>query len=132
MRVRVAAYAVAVDAGRVLLCRLADHVPAAGQWTLPGGGMDHGEQPLDTLRREVREETGLDVRDPELVDVVAGYGPDWQAVRILFRADVRGEPRVVEVGGSTAEAAWVALVDVPTLTTVPMVAHALAAAGYST
>jgi ADP-ribose pyrophosphatase YjhB (NUDIX family) len=54
-----AAYAVATDPrGRVLLTRIADGYPGGGQWHLPGGGTDYGEQPGAALIREITEETG--------------------------------------------------------------------------
>jgi ADP-ribose pyrophosphatase YjhB (NUDIX family) len=55
------ACAVVVDGdGRVLLGRRA-HPPYRGRWDLPGGFLDEAEHPLDALRRELREETGLEV-----------------------------------------------------------------------
>ncbi|MGI8607476.1 MAG: NUDIX hydrolase [Gaiellaceae bacterium] len=69
-----------VDAvGRVLLGRRA-HEPAAGRWDILGGFMDEDEQPFDTLRRELREETGLDVEPGAFVGVVADcYGKEGSA-----------------------------------------------------
>lgn len=66
MSFRLAAYAVCLDGGRVLL---AHYVPPAGdrQWTLPGGQVEHGEDPIDTVLRELAEETGR--RRSGLVDV---------------------------------------------------------------
>ena len=64
-RQRVAAYAVIMrvtadpTAGpEVLLCRLAPRISRTELWTLPGGGLDHGEDPRDALLREIVEETG--------------------------------------------------------------------------
>ena len=49
--------------GRVLLCRMApDRGVFPGQWALPGGGVEPGERIEAALRREVREELGIDLR----------------------------------------------------------------------
>ena len=110
---RPAAYAVVVQDGRALLSRVTGY----GVWTLPGGGIDHGEHPDDAVRRETFEETGLDLAAFRLVDVdsrhFTGRSPaqvveDFHGVRILYSgtvAQVR-EPQVQEVGGSTDAAAW--------------------------
>lgn len=129
-RLRVGTYGVArtvVDGvEHLLLARLADHVSGRGRWSLPGGGLDHGEDVAEGLRREVHEETGLDVMNSRLLGVSSthftGRAPDgtledFHGVRLVHRLEVgAGEPRVVEVGGSTAEARWVPrpqLVDLP-------------------
>jgi ADP-ribose pyrophosphatase YjhB (NUDIX family) len=52
------------DAGRVLLVRRAGP-PFEGAWDLPGGFVEEREHPLETLRRELLEETGLEV-DPDV------------------------------------------------------------------
>ena len=70
---RVAAYALVLRdaaAGReVLLTRNSSRGPHPGWWTLPGGGIDHGEEARHALVREVREETGLDCTPGEVLDV---------------------------------------------------------------
>ena len=54
--------------GRVLLAKRAIE-PRLGYWDLPGGFLEEGEEPLDGLRREFREETGLDVEPVEWLGV---------------------------------------------------------------
>ena len=56
---RLAAYAVVVRDDRILLTRLAERVTKHELWTLPGGGVDHGEDPRAAVVREIYEETGL-------------------------------------------------------------------------
>ena len=55
--------------GRVLLGRRAFE-PFKGRWDTPGGFLEEGEHPLDGLRRELREETGLEV---EPVDFLGAW-----------------------------------------------------------
>jgi 8-oxo-dGTP diphosphatase len=63
------ACAICVDDGRrVLLARRA-HEPFRGRWDLPGGFLEEDEHPLDCLRRELREETGLEVEPLEFVGI---------------------------------------------------------------
>src|SRR5439155_26143560 len=70
------ACAVCLDGdGRVLLGRRA-HEPYRGRWDIPGGFLEEDEHPLDCLRRELREETGLDVEPGEFFGVwMDRYGP---------------------------------------------------------
>ena len=138
-RQRVAAYAVIVRDDRILLSRLAERVTRDELWTLPGGGLDHGEDPRDAVVREVYEETGLRAEVGDRARVLSAHLPgawrdgervDAHALRIVYDGWVpRGspEPRVVEVDGSTAEAAWVPLDDVRSgaVPVVPMVMEVL-------
>ncbi|MGA8847334.1 MAG: NUDIX domain-containing protein [Nocardioides sp.] len=136
---RVAAYAVIVRDGLILLSRLAPHVSRHEIWTLPGGGLDHGEDPRDAVVREVHEETGLSVSVGEGSRTYSLHLPDtWRrgrrvdahSLRIVFDGWVplnSPAPRVVEVDGSTIEAAWqpVAAVLDGSLPTVSLVKEAL-------
>lgn len=139
-RQRVAAYAVIIRDEHILLARLAPRISKEPLWTLPGGGLDHGEDPRAAVVREVWEETGLDAtvsaeaRVYSLHNKRAQFGSnkaDYHALRIVFDGWVptdAPEPRVVEVDGSTAEAAWQPLADVldGTLPVTALVAEALA------
>lgn len=120
---RIAAYAVIPREGQTLLTRLSAQVRgAANRWTLPGGGIDEGEDPSVGLRREVWEETGQHLGEIHLLDLVTSHwvGPapdgtweDYQVVRLIYAASVpHPVPLVVhDVGGTTAEAAWLTVDD---------------------
>ncbi|GAB4525365.1 MAG: NUDIX hydrolase [Amphiplicatus sp.] len=53
---------------KVLLIRRAK-APFAGAWSIPGGGLNYGETLHEAVRREVREETGVEIRILDLIDV---------------------------------------------------------------
>jgi len=129
---RVAAYAVltrTVEHGAVelLLTRISARGHDPGAWTLPGGGVDHGEPPRTAVRRELLEETGLSIVVGDLLDVhdshftgraPSGVTEDFHGVHLLFEAklldDGAGEPEVVETDGTTDAAAWIPVADVAT------------------
>jgi 8-oxo-dGTP diphosphatase len=71
--------------GRILCVRMnyATHA-----WTTPGGRVESGESPLDALKREVLEESGLDVEAGELVGVYCK--PYKDDIVLFFRAKVAG------------------------------------------
>jgi ADP-ribose pyrophosphatase YjhB (NUDIX family) len=56
------------DEDRVLLAKRAND-PFTGKWDLPGGFLEEGENPLDGLRRELREEAGIEVGDERLLGI---------------------------------------------------------------
>ena len=61
--------AVVLDAERRVLLVQRGQPPLLGEWSLPGGALELGERLEDGIRREVREETGLDVEPEEIVAV---------------------------------------------------------------
>lgn len=140
-RQRLAAYALVQRGPDVLLTQLSAGTPRPGAWTLPGGGVGHGEDPRAAVRREVYEETGLRVEPDRLLDVgssafvgtsPSGVREDFHAVRLLFAAELpldAPQPRVVELDGTTAAVAWVPMEEVTSgkRTVVQTVHHALAA-----
>ncbi|WP_328747530.1 NUDIX hydrolase [Streptomyces sp. NBC_00285] len=128
-KLRVAAYAICVRDGQLLLARWIDGHGRA-EWALPGGGMEHGEDPYDTVLREVEEETGHHVEVTGLLGVRSvrfparrrfGRRVDQQHVGLMYEARVVGGELRNEIGGSTDMAAWHDLDAVPALTRVPAV-----------
>jgi ADP-ribose pyrophosphatase YjhB (NUDIX family) len=132
---RVAAYVVVGRADDVLLARWTG--PRGPEWTLPGGGLDFGEDPADAAVREVREETGYAVRLDRLLFVnsfrrVLPDAPiDFHAIQIVYAGTVIGGDLCHEVDGSTDMAAWYPRAEVAALTRVPLVDLGLTAAGLS-
>jgi 8-oxo-dGTP diphosphatase len=133
---RVAAYALCADSDdRVLLVRIAAGYPAAGLWTLPGGGLHFGEDPEVAVLRELTEETGLvgTVKSIALIDSrtrVAeperGSGA-WHAIRIVYRVEITGGELHDELDESTDAAAWFGRAEIAELPVVDLVEVALRA-----
>jgi NAD+ diphosphatase len=104
---------VADPAGRLLALRRA-HEPCLGQWDLPGGFVDGGEDPAAAIVREIREETGLEAELGGLLGAYASvYGETGRAtVDIGFLARVQRTEDML-LSDEKSEAAWFLLDDFP-------------------
>lgn len=126
---RVAAYAVCVQNEQILLARWVAP-DGSKRWTLPGGGMDHGEDPFDTVLREVKEETGYSADITALLGIDSvrrtyprklGMFADFQGLRLVYEGRITGGTLRPEKGGSTDLAAWHPLTAVGDLDRVDLV-----------
>ncbi|MEW1954872.1 NUDIX domain-containing protein [Terrabacter sp. NPDC080008] len=115
---RVAAYAVVRSERGLLLTQFNSQTHVAGDWGLPGGGLEEGESPVEGVHREVWEETGQRIELGALAVVQSqhwvGRAPsggleDFHAVRIVYAATCPEPTDVVihDVGGTTSDARWV-------------------------
>lgn len=109
---------VVLDGDRVLLVKRA-WPPRQGEWSLPGGQLELGESLQDGVRREVREETGLDVTVGPLVEVFDRVHRD-DAGRVRYHfviVDFLCAPAggVLCAGDDAADARWVRHDDVAAL-----------------
>jgi mutator protein MutT len=107
--------AVILIKGKILLEKRKNN-PGKGKWSIPGGLVDLGESVEQTVVREVMEETGLEVENPQLIDVVDNITSDanrrikYHFVIVDYLVKVKnGEP----VASSDAEELrWVAFDEV--------------------
>lgn len=137
MDLRVAAYAVVERRGKLLLTHWRrGHLHG---WTLPGGGLESGEDPRDAVVREVLEETGLEARVGKLLgvdsrvmvrdEVPDGVEPELHTIRIVYRASVKEGQLQHEIDGSSDEARWVPLREIRSLRTLSLVQTGIRMAG---
>jgi 8-oxo-dGTP diphosphatase len=138
-RQRIAAYALLTRDGEVLLTQMSSRTRIEGRWTLPGGGIAHGEDPRDALRREVYEETGLRVEPGRVVDVhhthfvgarADGLVEDYHGIHLIFAAEIDAasrevSPHVVEEESTTARAVWVPVEEALGLDLLSAARHAI-------
>ncbi|AGZ39287.1 NUDIX domain-containing protein [Actinoplanes friuliensis] len=129
---RIAAYAVATDPqGRVLLVRASARSGTPGVWSLPGGAVDHGEDPNHTVVRETAAETGLSVAVTGLRDVLADMrslphrGVTIHTDRLVYEVSIRGGNLYDRIGQPTDLARWHTLEEAERLRLRPFTAAAL-------
>ncbi|MHA7141300.1 MULTISPECIES: NUDIX hydrolase [unclassified Arthrobacter] len=130
---RIGAYGLIIDNGKILLAHW-NESGAAG-WTLPGGGLELGEDAPAAAVREIYEETGYTAELDHLLGVdslhiaasdrLNGSDRPMHALRIVYRARTIDGSLRHEANGSTDRAAWVNLSDLPTLDRVGLVDVAL-------
>lgn len=132
MDIRVAAYGVIIRDGMILLSHWNQH--GRSGWTLPGGGIEGAEHPVQAAKREILEETGYEASIDRLLGIDtmvvpaarrhAGTVPLY-AMRVVYRASIVGGELHSEIGGSSDEARWFPLGDVPSLKRVSLLDIAL-------
>jgi 8-oxo-dGTP diphosphatase len=120
-RQRIAAYGICLDPeGRLLLARASPSLTLRGRWFLPGGGVQHGETPTGSLRREIEEESGLTVELGPLLDVLSDVRtlPDetsLHTVRLIYKVESWQGTLRPEVNGTTDAVRWVPREELATL-----------------
>ena len=127
---RLAAYAVIVDEHDRILLALWNEATQP-LWTMPGGGVEYGEQVAEGAIREVHEETGYDVELVGILGIDTHVVPvedrtrdsdrPYQGIRVVFEARIVGGELRPEVDGTTDEARWFPLAEVADLPRVPLV-----------
>jgi 8-oxo-dGTP diphosphatase len=105
---------VVISKGRALLVRRGS-APLEGQWSIPGGMLEVGETILEGVRRELAEETGIEVRVGELIEVFERITPDsggktqYHFVVLDYLCEVVSG--VAHAGSDVVDVAWAAPAD---------------------
>jgi ADP-ribose pyrophosphatase len=106
--------AIIISDGQILLEKRKNE-PGKGKWSIPGGKVDLGETARQTVIREVKEETGLEVETPKLIDVVDNVTRDsdgkieYHFVIIDYFVKLKGG--ILKAADDADELQWVPLDD---------------------
>ncbi len=127
---RLSAYAIVVDEQDRALLALWNE-GSQHQWTVPGGGAEAEETPEEAAVRELREETGYQVDLRRLLGVHTFFVPPerrlsnadrgLKVIQVVYDAEITGGELTNEVDGSTDEARWIPVVEIPSLPHVNLV-----------
>ena len=107
--------AIIMHDGKILLEKRKND-PGKGKWSVPGGVVELGENVIQTVIREVKEETGLDVAEPEHIDVVDQITRDeggrikYHFVIIDYLVKLKGG--MLKAASDADELEWVSLSEV--------------------
>ena len=137
METRPAAYAVIIEQGKLLMTHwVPEDRNLSPLWSLPGGGMEPGEQADETALRETLEETGYSVAIEDILGVHAGHFPvrsaqaqkdpealPFCALRVVFRAHI--------VTGSSDTARWVPIAELDTIRYGTLIDEVASMMGYT-
>ncbi len=121
--------AIVVRDGSLLMVRRGRE-PGKDLWSIPGGRLEHGEYIVDAIKREVREETGLEVDVGDLMGILE-LPRDDHLVILDHRATVVGDPSPT-AGDDAAEVRWVPLEEIDALECTPHFADSMRAWGVLT
>jgi 8-oxo-dGTP diphosphatase len=109
---RLGVYGICVEDDRILMVRASNLTEVPGRWFLPGGGVDHGEHPEESLAREFREETGLSVHVGRFLGVLSDVrkranGAMHHTIRLIYSVDYFDGVLKSELIGSSDLAQWI-------------------------
>ena len=125
---RIASYALCLDRpDHILMSQY-----AGGLWTLPGGGIEHGEHPADAVVREVEEETG---HLCSVVSLLAVESAEWtttdlinvHSVNLIYAVRIVGGNLRPELDGTSDRAGWIRVEDLGSTPHTDLVEQALRA-----
>lgn len=131
--------------GHVLLGKNRSGGAYDGFWTIPGGGIEEGETPVEAIKREVKEEVGLDI-DEAIIELISDSETgetektdrttgETMLVKMIFidyqvYFDQPASEITPQPGDDMIVARWLALEELPDLTLAPGVENSLTTLGF--
>jgi 8-oxo-dGTP diphosphatase len=110
MRKIIAASAAIIKDKKILLCkRSQSERKFPGYWALPGGKLDDGESFSDAVKREMKEELGVDFLPKEELGFYSYKGEDYEAKGHIFVGDIKGK---IKLNDEIEEFRWFRYADV--------------------
>ena len=112
---------------KILMLKRAEKDTFAGQWCFPGGTIHINEMPEQTVVREIKEETGIDLSQQEHIFVFQSFVkyPDYEFVEHVYRADFNVLPKVVVNKNEHQDFQWVRIDSLKKLQLLPNVLETL-------
>lgn len=96
------------EQARFLALKRAEHDSSApGQWDFPGGGIDFGELHLIALAREIREETGLTIVNPRVIEVMTKFDANRQIYSIFVAYHCQATSPMISLSAEHTAHRWV-------------------------
>jgi mutator protein MutT len=96
--------AIIIESGRIVLVERG-HEPLKGYWSLPGGAVEMGEKLVEAVRREVLEETGLEIEPISLFEIFERITAEYHYVVADYLCRVKGGQ--LKAGDDASQAQWV-------------------------
>ncbi len=117
--------AVIIQDGKILLVQ--HHKYGKKYWLLPGGGVDYGETLFEATRREVKEETDLDVKIEDLLCISESIPPDGHrhVINYYFQAELSGGELHLGDDPYLCDVQWHRIEDLPHLIVYPNITQEL-------
>jgi 8-oxo-dGTP diphosphatase len=113
---------VVIASGRTLLIRRGNP-PLEGEWSIPGGTLEIGETLLDAVRRELAEETGIEVRVGELIEAFERIFPDSEGQPkyhfVILDYLCEAIHGIARAGSDVTDVAWAAESELPKYSLTP-------------
>ncbi|MEM7034261.1 MAG: NUDIX hydrolase [Chloroflexota bacterium] len=86
-------------------------------WEFPGGGVDFGEGHVEAIVREIQEETGLVVQNPQVLDVFSRFASESQTYRLCIGYQCEATSAQIQLSDEHTDYKWISTDDFATIDT---------------